>query len=122
MEPSLTAVVLVDHKLQALSDRFLVETTPNDLIYHLKKKVKQTTPIYFSRLAVDVRELVVWKTMGEMVINTHTQRNMAMILGKINAYMGNNALVKRLSEDDKVADLGLLNFQTLLVQLPVPGM
>ena len=59
--------------------------------------------------------------MGEMVINTHTQRNMAMILGKINAYMGNNALVQRLSEDDKVADLGLLNFQTLLIQLPVPG-
>ena len=84
----LTAVVLVDHKFQALSDRFLVETTPNDLIYHLKKKVKQTTPIYFSRLAVDVRELVVWKTMGEMVINTHTQRNMAMILGKINALYG----------------------------------
>lgn len=46
---------------------------------------------------------------------------MAMILGKINAYMGNNALVQRLSEDDKVADLGLLNFQTLLIQLPVPG-
>ena len=36
-------------------------------------------------------------------------------------YMGNNAFVQRLFEDDKVADLGLLNFQTLLIQLPVPG-
>ena len=116
MEPSFTSVVLVNHDFKALTDRFLVETTPNDLIYHLKKKVKETRPIYFSRLAFDVGELIVWKTMGAMIIDTSSDERMAAILSTIDSNDRNT--IRRLSEELKVADLGLSNFQSLLVQLP----
>jgi guanylate kinase len=112
----LTAVVLIDHQFQALTEIFLVETSPSDLIYHLKKKVKEAKPVYFSRLAFDVNELVVWKTMGAKVINEHTQENMTDILSTIN--VNDKGTIRRLFEMGKLADLGLEDFQTLLVQLP----
>ena len=118
MEPSYTSVVLVDHKFQALSDRFLVETTPNDLIYHLKKKMKEQwhgdadfADYDFTNLA----KLVVWKTTDAIVINKSNSIRMAEILGAIN---DDRNTIRRLEEDESVADLGLSNFQTLLVQLP----
>jgi hypothetical protein len=50
MEPSYTAVVLVDHKFQALSECFKIKTAPSDEIFDLKEKVKETIPISFPAL------------------------------------------------------------------------
>jgi hypothetical protein len=115
----LTAVALVDHQFQALTEIFLVKTTPSDLIFHLKEKVKEqwhgdadVAHLDFTNLA----KVVVWKTMGAKVINEHTRENMTDILVTIN--VNDKGTIQRLSEMDKLADLGLEDFQTLLVQLP----
>ena len=115
MEPSLTSVVLVDHKFQALTDPFLVKMTSNDLICDLKEKVKEQRTNFFSGLAFDFQELVVWKTTDAIVINKSNSIRMAEILGAIN---DDRNTIRRLPEELKLADLGLSNFQTLLVQLP----
>ena len=78
MGPSFTSVVLVDHNFKALTDRFLVETTPNDLIFHLKAKVKEERPDELSRYRrSDIR---VWKTMGTKAINLSSEDSMPEIL------------------------------------------
>jgi hypothetical protein len=110
----LTAVVLVDYKFQAHTDLFLVETTPSDLIYHLKKKVEEKLPSKLS--SIELPDLCVWMTMGAKVIDEHTHEHMADILSTIN--VSDKGTIQRLSEVDKLADLGLKDFQTLLVQLP----
>jgi hypothetical protein len=116
MEPSYTAVVLVDHKFQALSERFKIKTAPSDEIFDLKEKVKETIPISFSRFAIDVGELVVWKPMGETVINRSTSKRMAEILRTIN--VNGQETIEDLEDDDLVADLGLSGDETLLFQVP----
>jgi hypothetical protein len=114
----LTAVVLVDHNFQALTDLFLVETTPGDLIYHLKKKVKEQWHGDADFAQLDFTNIVVWKTMGAKVINEHTHEHMADILSTIN--VNDEGTIQRLFETNKLADLGLSDFQTLLLQL-LPG-
>jgi hypothetical protein len=117
MEPSYkTMVVLVDHQFQALSRRFPVRTTPNDELSDLKEKVKELIPHLLSRFAIDVAELVVWKPMGEMVINKSTSKRMAEILRAIN--VNGQDTIEELEEDDLMADLGLSGGETLLLQVP----
>ena len=115
MESSFTSVVLVDHDFKAPTNYFLVETTPNDLIFHLKRKVKEAKPNYFSSL-IDVVDLVVWKTMGTLTINPSSEGRLSEILNAID--VDNAATIQQLPERLKLADLGLSEFQTLLVQLP----
>jgi hypothetical protein len=110
----LTAVALVDHQFQALTDIFLVKTTPSDLIFHLKEKVKEKVPSKLS--SIELPDLRVWMTMGAKVINEHTNEHMADILSTIN--VNDKGTIQRLFETNKLADLGLEDFQTLLVQLP----
>jgi hypothetical protein len=112
----LTAVVLVDHKFQAHTDLFLVETTPGDLIYHLKEKVKEQWHGDADFAHLDFTNLVAWKTMGAKVINEHTKEHMADILSTIN--VNDKGTIRRLFETNKLADLGLEDCQTVLVQLP----
>jgi hypothetical protein len=109
-------VILVDHQFQALSRRFQVGMTPNDEICDLKEKVQLAKPVFFSRLAFDNDELVVWKPMGEMVINKSTSKRMAEILRSINA--NSQDAIQELEDDDSVADLGLSGGETLLLQVP----
>jgi hypothetical protein len=73
-------------------------------------------PVFFSRLAFDNDELVVWKPMGEMVINKSTSKRMAEILRSINA--NSQDAIQELEDDDSVADLGLSGGETLLLQVP----
>jgi hypothetical protein len=122
MEPSVNAyiaVVLVDHKFQAHSDIFLVDMSPNDIIYRLKEKVKEQwhrDPKFAHFDFTNLAKLVVWKTMGAKVISKRTHKNFAAILSTINVDDG--CTIQRLSELDRLADLGLKDFQALLVQLP----
>ena len=89
MEPSFTftSVVLVNHDLKALTDCFLVETTPDDRIFHLRWKVKE----YFHgsndfpqlRL-MGLTMLVMWELIGAMVINKFSSyKRMPEILSAI---------------------------------------
>jgi hypothetical protein len=114
MELSLTAVLLVDPDFRALSQRFLVETTPHDLIFHLKKKVKEERPNELSRFQHSY--LSVWKPKGEMIIKKFNPRRTASLLARIN--VEDEDTIELLDEEDKVADFGPLEGQTLLVQLP----
>jgi hypothetical protein len=67
MKSSSTAVVLVDHKFHALTDRFLVQTIPGDLIIDLKRKVKEER---FNELSdYNLSYITLWRTKGKMVIN-----------------------------------------------------
>ena len=114
MESSFTSVVLVDHDFKAPTDYFLVETTPNDLIFHLKRKVKEERPDELSRYRrSDIR---VWKSMGTLTINPSSEGRLLEILNAID--VDNAATIQQLPERLKLADLGLSEFQTLLVQLP----
>jgi hypothetical protein len=121
MEPSLTPILLVDHTFQALTPRFLVETTPQDFIYHLKTKVKERCHRNFSGYDhdIDISELKMWKPKGEMILNKFTPQIMAKVLARLN--VDNEDTIEYLHEDEKVTDLGPLDSHTLLVQLPVPG-
>ena len=89
MEPSFTftSVVLVNHDLKAFTDCFLVETTPNDRIFHLRWKVKE----YFHG-SNDFPQLrlmgltmpVMWELIGAMVINKFSScKRMPEILSAI---------------------------------------
>lgn len=67
------SVVLVKHNFKAKIGRFLVRTTPDDLIFNLKEKVKEERPEELSSIRrSDVR---VWKTKGAMVINASTKNH-----------------------------------------------
>jgi hypothetical protein len=119
MEPSLTAVLLVDPDFRALSRRFLVETAPPDLIYHLKKKVAAMWhgDASFSHYDFkNIAKFLVWKPKGEMVIKKFTPQRTASILARIN--VEDEDTIEFLDEEDKVADFGPLEGQTLIVQLP----
>ena len=111
---SLTPVILVDHDFKAPTNYFLVETTPNDLIFHLKEKVKEVRPEELS--SVRRSDLLVWKTMGAKTINPSSEERLSEILNTID--VGDKATIQELPERLKLADLGLSEFQTLLVQLP----
>ena len=114
MESSFTSVVLVDHDFKAPTHYFLVETTPNDLIFHLQRKVKEERPDELSRYRrSDIR---VWKSMGTLTINPSSEGRLLEILNAID--VDNAATIQQLPERLKLADLGLSEFQTLLVQLP----
>jgi hypothetical protein len=65
MEPLLTAVLLVDHKFQALDRRFIVDNAPHDIMFHLLAKVKEKRHRYFSGHDIDISELAMWRTKGE---------------------------------------------------------
>ena len=119
MEHSSTSIVLVNHDFKALTQRFPVRTTPNDLIVHLKAKVKECfhgsddiPELNSTSLAM----LVVWKTMGTKIINLFSEECLPEILSTIDVNDKNT--VQKLSEEVKLVDLGLSNFQSLLVQLP----
>jgi hypothetical protein len=114
MEPSLTAVLLVDHKFRTLTRRFLVETTSHDSIHHLKEKVKEERPNELSRFQLS--DVSVWKTKGETVTHEFNCEPLAEMFERINVHDKDS--VEELSEDRKVADLGLSNGETLLVRLP----
>lgn len=116
MKPSLIAVILVDHKFQALGRRFVVETAQDDLLFHLITKVKEKRHRYFSGHDTYISELAVWRTKGENVINKFNYKRLAEILRSINIH--DEDTTKKLPEDLKVADLGLSNGETLLVQMP----
>ena len=114
MGPSFTSVVLVDHNFKALTDRFLIETTPDDLIFHLEVKVKEERPDELSPYRrSDVR---VWKTKGTKAINLSSEESMPEILSTVD--INDKNTIQKLSEEVKLAELGLSNFQSLLVQLP----
>ncbi|KAI9437469.1 hypothetical protein H4582DRAFT_278628 [Lactarius indigo] len=110
-------LLLVDHTFRtpigehfgigAISDRDTIDT--------LKKKIKEK---WQNRLAnVDAAELTVWKTKGAMAINESTFENLAEILGDIN--VDDKDTIEKLSPSQRVANLGLSDGGTLLVQLPV---
>ena len=66
MERLLTDVILVDHKFQAISNCFLVEITAHNIIYDLKRKVKEKRHNDLSHF--DILNLTVWKMKGEMTV------------------------------------------------------
>ncbi|KAI9434081.1 hypothetical protein H4582DRAFT_2184736 [Lactarius indigo] len=112
-------LLLVNHKFQAMGNRFDVDSTSDDdNINTLKTKVKKEKPEALSRTHVDPSDLTVWKTKGEMVINESNFERLAEILGSIN--VNNKDAIEKLSELKRVANLGLSRDQTLLVQLPDP--
>ena len=82
--------LLVKYDFQALSGRFLVNTTSADFIYDLKMK-------------------------GEMTINETTRGRLPEIFLGIDDRDG---AIEELSEDKRVVDLALSGGQTLLVRLP----
>jgi hypothetical protein len=117
MERPYTAIVLVDHRFLPLTRRFLVDRTPNDLIHDVMKKVKAEMSNDLSTF--NISDLTVWKTMGEMVIDKSTSERLAEILSCINRFNVNDGnTIQRLSHDRKLADLGLSDSQTLLIQCP----
>ena len=106
MEPSFTSVVLVNNDFKVLTDRFLVETTPKDLIVHLKMKIKEERPDELSPYRrSDIR---VWKTMGAKAINLSSEERMPEILNTIDTNDKNT--IQKLSEEVKLASLELPNF------------
>lgn len=73
MERSFPSVALINHNFKAKIGHFLVRTTPDDLIFNLKEKVKEERPEELSSIRrSDVR---VWKTKGAMVINASTKNH-----------------------------------------------
>ena len=109
-------LLLVTYDFQAVGDSFLVDTTSSDVVYHLKKKVKEATPEALSRARVDPNVLTVWKTKGEMMINNSTRERLPEILRAIN--VRGQDTVEKLHEYGLVADLRLSDDETLLVRLP----
>ena len=108
-------LLLVNHGFQALGDQFPVDTTPNDLIYHLKKKVKEENQIILAH--VDTDDLTVWKTKGEMTINNaNIEERSAEILRTIN--VDDKDTIEELGASEVVADLELSDGQILLIRMP----
>src|SRR5713101_6045484 len=62
---------------------------------------------------VETQMLVVWKTEGEMILES--DKEWRKILENINVNDQNN--IKRLAEGERVANLGLSAYQILLVQI-----
>jgi hypothetical protein len=113
MPRTLIPVILVDHKFQALYDRFVVEATADDLIYDLKQKVKEKWHNVLSRF--DISRLTMWKTKGEMIIKILPPSRLTEILENIN--VDDEDTIEQLGDEAKVGDLGLSVGQTLLVKL-----
>jgi hypothetical protein len=113
MPRTLIPVILVDHKFQALYDRFVVEATADDLIYDLKQKIKEKRHSILSRF--DISDLTMWKTKGEMIIKILPPSRLTEILENIN--VDDEDTIEQLGDEAKVVDLGLSVGQTLLVKL-----
>ncbi|KAH9062331.1 hypothetical protein EDB87DRAFT_292825 [Lactarius vividus] len=112
-------LLLVDHRFQAMGSCFEVGAfSDHDNINTLKKKVKEEKPEALSRAHVDPSDLTVWKTKGSMAIDESNFGRLAEILGSID--VDNEDTIEKLSEVERVANLGLSDTQTLLIQLPDP--
>ncbi|KAH9063641.1 hypothetical protein EDB87DRAFT_137718 [Lactarius vividus] len=111
-------LLLVDHTFQTpIGNRFEVGAfSDHDNINTLKKKVKEEKPEALSRAHVDPSDLTVWKTKGSMAIDESNFGRLAEILGSID--VDNEDTIEKLSEVERVANLGLSDTQTLLIQLP----
>ena len=112
-------LLLVNCDFQALGGCFPVNTTSSDDVYHLKEKVKEKTREALSRAHVDPKELTMWKTKGAMIIDKSSPERLSEILRNIDVSDENT--IEELSEDELVADLGLSDGQTLLVQVRLSG-
>jgi hypothetical protein len=115
MEPLHTSAILVDHNFQYLTNRFLVRDTTNDAIEDLKEKVHEMWAA-MGLSHYDPKDLVVWQPEGEMIIQYLPREGIEEKLAKID--IENNETIRLLAEEEKVADLGLLVGQSLIVQLP----
>ena len=67
-------LLLVDHEFRPIGRRFSVETSDDDEISDLKKKVKEEKKATFSQYhpMFDTDFLTVWQTGGELVFNRST--------------------------------------------------
>jgi hypothetical protein len=101
LEPLCTGVFLVDLNFQALTPRFVVETTANAYIMDLKQKVQEIRPDELSSFARS--EIFVWKLKGGMIIKNLTPPRLSEILGKID--INDKDIIERVEEDEKVANL-----------------
>ncbi len=110
--------ILVDHEFQKqVGVHFSVQTSSEDDIDDLKDKVKVKLPTRLTH--VSSPDLTVWKTKGEMIINSaevKEPKRLVEILGNIN--VDNEDAIEMLDPVEQVADLGLTDGQFLLVQLP----
>ncbi|KAI9433728.1 hypothetical protein H4582DRAFT_1984398 [Lactarius indigo] len=112
-------LLLVDHKFQAMGNRFDVDSTSeDDNVSTLKKKVKEEIPEALSRAHVDPSDLTVWKTKGPLVIKRSNIDLLTKTLKRIN--VDDRDTIEVLDPEVRVVELGLSHGQTLLVQLPNP--
>lgn len=115
MDPSssiYTGVVIVNIKFEALTSRFVVKTTPEDTVDSLKLKVQE------KRHGVGhshVTNMTVWLPKGSKKIMVLTPKRMAQALASIDT--DNAEHIRVLGDGSKVANLGMSEDETLIVQL-----
>ena len=113
-------LLLVDHEFRPIGRRFSVETSDDDEISDLKKKVKEEKKATFSQYhpMFDTDFLTVWQTGGELVFNRSTTHRQEAILEKIKNNVNDENVFWILEEEVVVATLPLTDGQVLIVRLP----
>jgi Crinkler effector protein N-terminal domain len=108
-----TWLLLVNHKFQAIGECFLVNISGRDLIANLTKKVKKERRNALAN--VDAVDLTVWKS-AIIIDETTTSECLAERLRNIK--VDDKDTIEKVGSYVQVANLGLSDGQTLLVQLP----
>jgi hypothetical protein len=101
-------LLLVDCNFQALGGRFLVGIDMTTCIYHLKKMVKEERQNDLAH--IDAARFTVWKTKD--IIDE------SALVDLLRRIINDKDTIEELHAGQPVADLGLSDDQTLLVQLP----
>ena len=115
MESLYTGILVVDHKFHPSTRRFAVETPYNARIEYLKQKAQEKRPELSSYIPSD---LGVWRMKGNTVMKKLSPQGLSEALGRID--VKDETTIEELYDEEKLADLGLLDYETLLLQ--VPGM
>jgi hypothetical protein len=112
MGPSVTRtwLLLIDHNFQTIGGRFLVDTTGDDLVYHLKREVKEKRRIDLAH--VDAARLTLWRCTDPTLATAFDDE------GRQVREVFSKKKVKILGVGQTIAQLQLLKKETLLVVVP----
>ena len=114
METFYTGVLLVDRNFHAFTCRYTLETA-NIRILAWKQKAHHSWSDKLSPYMP--RTLSLWKLKGDMIITKLTpQKELSEVLGKIDVNDMNT--IEELGDHEKVANIGLSEDETLLLQVP----
>ena len=116
MGSSCVWILFVDHRFQAIGPCFQVDTASVDIVESLKEMARDKRPIAFFRADANPADCTVWRTKGDLIINSSTIDNLEQILRSIDEC--DEKTIEDLVEDDEVESLQLSDGEVLLLQMP----